>query len=276
MQVVTPHWGWGNERWHRLPLSPGQRLVVVSPHLDDAVLSLGATLAHAQRAEIEIVNLTVFAGDPSSTALPSRWDRKCGFSSAGAAARRRRAEDAAACEIIGMTPAWLPFRDEPHGGDRAEVWSAVEPVLKRADLALVPGFPLGHPDHLWVTRLVYEHEAELCPVGEYVEQPYAELEWSGQGRVPEGTPALELSGRPAMSWARSFPPARAWLSKQRAVRRYESQLRAMVSHPARLLMRTALYEFGRGGEYVAFERTPHTGAHGASVDAAQREPLDVR
>ena len=38
------------------------RLVVVSPHLDDAVLSLGATLAHAVESGATVEVLTVFAG----------------------------------------------------------------------------------------------------------------------------------------------------------------------------------------------------------------------
>ena len=256
IRLVAPHWGWGNRRSRGLPLSVDQTLVVVSPHLDDAVFSLGATLAEAARKEMAVINLTVFAGDPSSGARPSNWDRKAGFPSAGAAARARRAEDAAACALVGMTPVWLPFLDHPYRGDHrdidhTEVWSAVKPVVKRADLVLVPGFPLDHPDHAWVTRLIYEHEEELGSIGQYVEQPYAELEWSGQRRVPEREPLLVGPRRESISWTRSFPSASAWVLKQRALLRYSSQLRAIASPSARLLARTALSELARGGEYLA-------------------------
>jgi LmbE family N-acetylglucosaminyl deacetylase len=274
-RVAVPNWGWRNERCDGLPLSPGQRLVVVSPYFDDAILSLGATLASTSRNGIEVVNLTVFAGDPSSTELPSHWDRKSGFSSAGAAARQRRAEDKAACEIIGVDPVWLPFRGDQHGGDGTDIWSALEPVVAWANLILVPGFPLDRPDHLWVTRLIYQHEAELCPVGQYVEQPYADLVWSGYRRVPERTPSPAFMRR-SISWARSLPPASAWLLKHRAVRRYVSHVHAPAFPRARLLMRTALYEISRGGEYVAFNRTPHSEVSGVVRDAALPEPLDVR
>jgi LmbE family N-acetylglucosaminyl deacetylase len=256
IRPVAPHWGWGNRRCRGLPLSVDETLVVVSPHLDDAVFSLGATLAEAARKKIAVINLTVFAGDPSSAALPSDWDRKTGFSSAGAAARARRAEDAAACALVGMSPVWLPFLDHPYGGDHrdidhTDVWSAVRAVLKRADLVLVPGFPLDHPDHAWVTRLIYEHEDELGSIGQYVEQPYAELEWTGQRRVPEREPLLVGPSRESISWTRSMPTASAWVLKQRAMLRYSSQVSALASPPARLLARTALSEFARGGEYLA-------------------------
>ena len=244
------------------------------------MFSLGATLADAARKGITVINLTVFAGDPSSAALPSYWDRKSGFSSAGAAARARRAEDAAACALIGMSPTWLPFRDHPYGSDHldvdpAGVWSAAEPVLKRADLVLVPGFPLDHPDHAWVTRLIYEHEDELGSIGQYVEQPYAELEWSGRRRVPEREPLLVGPRRESILWTRSLPSASVWLLKQRAVLRYNSQVRAIASPPMRLLARTALSELARGGEYLALpERlatTPTT-----KRDDAWSPPMDDR
>ena len=122
--------------------------------------------------EYAVINLTVFAGDPSSTGLPSTWDRKAGFSSAGAAARGRRAEDAAAR-------------------------------------------------------------------------------------------------------ARSFPAASSWALKQRAVLKYASQVRAIASPPARLLVRTALYELGRGGEYVALAGNAHAEGSNGSHDAVHCEQVDV-
>ena len=68
------------------------RLVVVSPHLDDAVLSLGATMASAARNGAHVTVLTVFACDPQSSAPAEWWDRAGGFRTLGEAACARREE----------------------------------------------------------------------------------------------------------------------------------------------------------------------------------------
>ncbi len=242
--IARPPGGWRTPRLRNYPTS-GQRIVVVSPHLDDAALSLGATLAQASRTGCEVVNLTVFAGDPTSVAPPGVWDRNCGFSSVGAAARLRRVEDEAACAVIGMRPVWLPFTDSQYGGDRSDVWQAMEPVLTGADQIMIPGFPLVHPDHLWVNRLLGEHADVLPPLGFYAEQPYSEVEWFFNRRLP-GDSDDETAPGGTLSWTRVRPPLTAWLQKQQACRAYGTQLRAM----SRVLARIALYELFRGGEWL--------------------------
>jgi LmbE family N-acetylglucosaminyl deacetylase len=249
IRIVVPPLGRRSPRGE-VGLGSGRRLVIVSPHLDDAALSLGATLAEASRAGVELVNLTVFAGDPDSTAPPSNWDRKTGFSSAGAAARARRVEDAAACALLGMSPVWFPFPDYHYTSDRSEVWPAIKPVLERSDMVLIPGFPLTHPDHRWLSDLILNHEGELPELGFYVEQPYAEWEWFGERRLP-GDRSTEFTARP-VNWIRSRGSARAWLRKQRACRAYRSQLGAIARPADRLLARIALYELARGGEALGF------------------------
>jgi LmbE family N-acetylglucosaminyl deacetylase len=258
IRFVAPRRAWRNPRYETR-LLPAKKLVVVSPHLDDAVLSLGATLSEASRIGIEVTNLTVFAGDLDSTAPPAHWDRKAGFSSAGAAARLRRREDAAACALIGMAPIWLSFADSQYASDRSGVWQQMEPVLQRADLILIPGFPLWHEDHVWVSNVIYEHEQELAPIALYAEQPYAELAWFAHQRVPEREAPLIGLEDGSLSWVRSRPSAGSWLRKNRALLRYGSQLRALARPSIRLPLRTALYELGRGGEYLAF-REPSSAA----------------
>jgi LmbE family N-acetylglucosaminyl deacetylase len=43
---------------------PGERIVVVSPHLDDGVLSLGASIASWSRSGATVELLTVLGCDP--------------------------------------------------------------------------------------------------------------------------------------------------------------------------------------------------------------------
>jgi LmbE family N-acetylglucosaminyl deacetylase len=229
-------------------VEPGGRLVVVSPHLDDAVFSIGGALADAAEAGIEVVNLTVFAGDPGSSASPGWWDRKAGFQNAGEAARARREEDGRACRAIGAQAHWLPFPDGQYPEDRSLVWAAMGPLLANADLILAPGFPLVHPDHAWVNSAIRDHRKELPAVGLYVEQPYGEAVWFQTRSIPERSAA---AGAAAISWRRVRPSPRAWWQKQKAFSAYRSQIRAMARPSMRVPARVALYEAWRGGEGLA-------------------------
>ena len=102
-------------------------IVVLSPHSDDGVLSLGASMARWARSGRHVELLTVFALDPASSAPTGGWDRRAGFLTEGAAANARREEDRVACGILGVTPRWLPFGsvDFDRHGDENDVWEAM-------------------------------------------------------------------------------------------------------------------------------------------------------
>ncbi|HSB39583.1 MAG TPA: PIG-L family deacetylase [Gaiellaceae bacterium] len=214
----------------------GERLdghvAVLSPHLDDAVLSLGAGIARA-RGEVAVV--TVFAGDPDSILPAGEWDARAGFRTAGEAARARREEDALACGDIGARPVWLPFADHqyPQDGDEV-VWSALEQALRGADTVLVPAFPLIHPDHVRLLDLVERDGLPGRRLGRYVEQPYASA-WTD--RSPGGGWLPLAAGLPER------------VTKLRACRRYASQL-PLLGRRGPILRRMVAYEAARGGEPV--------------------------
>jgi LmbE family N-acetylglucosaminyl deacetylase len=187
------------------------RVVVVSPHLDDAVFSLGATIARAVRRGADIQVLTVLAGSTESLAPAGRWDARSGYETEGAAARARREEDRRACEILGAAPRWLSYGDdqyERHGDDR-RIRDDLVDSLRDADTALLPGFPLRHPDHAWLVPLVLGDAVPCRRIGLYLELPYAT-------RTP-GTRSGEAFDRVRVS-------PRDRLTKWRAVREYKSQL----------------------------------------------------
>ena len=94
------------------------RVVVVSPHLDDAAISLGAAIAFAARHGAV---LTIFAGDPESEAPAGGWDKRGGFGTEGDAARARREEDSMAFALLGAGVTWLPFGDEQYDRHRSQV-----------------------------------------------------------------------------------------------------------------------------------------------------------
>ena len=221
-------------RW--LGLRDGERLTgsaaVLSPHLDDAILSLGAAIANA-RSELAV--LTVFAGDPDSALPAGEWDSQSGFRTAGEAARARREEDALACADVGARPVWLPFVDHQYPPDDDEtVWNALERALEGADTVLVPAFPLTHPDHARLLALVERHGLPGRRLGRYVEQPYAAA-WSDRSPGDGWTPLA--AGLPQR------------VAKLRACRRYTSQL-PLLSRSGPILRPLFAYEVARGGERV--------------------------
>ena len=200
----------------------GKSIVVVSPHSDDGVLSLGAAIASWVRRGARVELLTVFALDPESRTLAGGWDSRAGFRTEGEAASGRREEDAAACAILGATPVWLPLGsvDYERHGDEAAVRAAVSAAVDGADVALLPGFPLSHPDHVWLAQTLAVSLLGGDQLGFYAEQPYA--------RRAGGEPRAPAWVEEALGTMLSFDPvpasARDRLAKWRAMRCYRSQL----------------------------------------------------
>lgn len=240
----------------------GRRVVVVSPHLDDAVLSLGATVAGAVRDGADVRVVTVFAGDPEAETVASAHDRACGFATAGEAARRRRAEDRDALGVLGATPVWLPFpdSDERRAGDDRAIAEAIAGEAAAADTVLVPGYPLTHDVHRRLTGLLLGG-GTLTGVRAalYIEQPYATWhglsrsswsvsKWRRSLRAEASSSLTDLIARPPV-WIPAGRRAADWAIKRRALARYVSQLPRLRRRP---LLRIALYEALRGGEAVAW------------------------
>lgn len=151
------------------------RVVVLSPHLDDAVFSLGAAISASTEAGTAVSIVTVFAGSPSSREPAGDWDRDAGFRDAGEAAHRRAEEDERACAIVGASPQHLPFGDRQYVRNDAALEGAIRAAVLDAETILAPGFPLAHPDHLLLHRLVLQADFGNTRIGIYTEQPYAAL-----------------------------------------------------------------------------------------------------
>jgi LmbE family N-acetylglucosaminyl deacetylase len=226
------------------PLTLSGRVVVVSPHLDDAVLSLGATIARATRAGTAVEVLTVFGGDPESTAPPNGWDGRAGFESAGGAASTRREENREACAIVGAEPVALPFFGGGYGA-RPEpdvVRRAVAHAAEGADALLVPGFPLTNDDHRWLHELLTGQRVTSSRLVLYAEQPYR---YAVRHERPR--PDAPHSWRPAQA-----RPAHV-LAKRRAILAYRSQLPllGLSAHRHLKLHRMLFHEVLHRGEAVA-------------------------
>jgi LmbE family N-acetylglucosaminyl deacetylase/SAM-dependent methyltransferase len=197
-------------------------VAVLSAHLDDAVLSVGSAMAGLSRAGANVRLITVLAGDPDSEFPAGPWDREAGLRTSAEAARVRREEDRVASGVLGVVPVWLPYNDEqyPRGGSDEEIRERLRGILADPDAILVPGFPLRHQDHLWLTKLVLSLELPSnVRLGLYAEQPY--MEGLGWPSWPTGV------GYPSIAASRWYPfPAdpEGRHSKRAAREAYRSQL----------------------------------------------------
>jgi LmbE family N-acetylglucosaminyl deacetylase len=240
------------------------RVAVLSPHLDDAVFSLGAAIARASRSGSTCTIVTVFAGDPESTAQSGWWDRQAGFSSEGEAARARREEDRTACGLLGAIPLWLPFSDATYEQpvEDGEISEAVAAAVQDAETVLVPGYPLAHVDHARLARLTLERDLPVQRIGLYVEQPYAKRQARRRAwRTPAVPDQLRRLLTEPVAWTRLAAERGDRQAKHRAALAYHSQIplfgRGQVEALGRLLIRrVALYEAIRGGEAVAWLKKP--------------------
>lgn len=131
---------------------PGEldRIVVVSPHLDDAVLGCGRLLAAHPGTTV----VTVFTGRPEHYPDPMRtWDVQCGFGPDDDVMEARKAEDVRALEVLDATPRWLDLVEYSYRpGDRVvppeDIVDLLEAAIDEVDptVVLVP-FGLANPDH---------------------------------------------------------------------------------------------------------------------------------
>ena len=173
------------------------RVLAVSPHLDDAVFSAGASLARLVDAGHDVTVLTCFTAsvpDPTGFALACQTDK--GLAPEVDYMALRRAEDRAATAVVGASPVHLPLREAPHRGyDSAPalfagvrtddvVWQDVLEALRSydADLWLGPRGLGSHVDHLQVVRAV---AALGRPTLWWRDAPYAL-------KAPDATPSPDL------------------------------------------------------------------------------------
>jgi len=197
------------------------KMVVVSPHLDDAVLGCGDLLAGRPGTCV----LTVFAGHPAGGSL-TEWDRLCGFQHAAEVLPARKEEDLLALFLLDAYPLWLDFLDAQYASRPTvqEVAAAMRTAIdaQRADSVI---FPLGlfHDDH----RIAADAALHLC-------RSLSGLRWIAYAdalyrRLP-GLVEQRLQSLRSSGWRLQplTPPSRD-PAKRRAVDCYASQLRALAS-----------------------------------------------
>jgi LmbE family N-acetylglucosaminyl deacetylase len=240
-------------------------LIVLSPHLDDGVLSCGGRLAATAERGARALLVTVFAGDdppepvnPLATRLREAWNLP-----PGGVVEARRAEDREAARRLGASVAhWnLPealYRLDATGTrplyetvealyaapatqDLARIDELARRIaaLPAAGLLLAPLGVGGHVDHRLV-RAAAERSGR--DVAFYEEFPYSEWKWFAVRR------ALE---RPR-EWTGESLPLSATLAdvKRDAILAYRSQVGALFRGEGRLARQLRRHARRAGGERI--------------------------
>lgn len=198
-------------------------VVVISPHLDDAVFGCGQLLAMHPGSVV----ITALAGPPASYEAVTGWDAAAGFRPGEDVIAARRAEDRAALAILHARPVWLDFPDDQYGDSPsvATLARALERAIIATGLTTIY-IPLGlfHNDH----KLT--HAAMLRVLDRHPDCTWFGYEEPNYRLVPclrsERLQALRAAGIIATSATESSEAGRD--AKHAAVAEYRSQLRALA------------------------------------------------
>lgn len=127
-----------------------KKVLVLSPHLDDAVLSAGQFIA-GRKGNVDL--LTIFSGIPMSKGLITDYDKSCGFKTSKDAMVVRRQEDIQACAILNATPYHTDVLDSQYTKRQTGIIKILHKAVKADKYELIVG-PLGlvHPDHIAVSE----------------------------------------------------------------------------------------------------------------------------
>ena len=161
--------------------------VILSPHLDDAVLSCWHTLAAT--GEVAVIN--VFAAIPAPDQPLSWWDRITSASNSAARMRERLAEDQRALALAGRQAVNLEFLDDQYrdcSQSLEQIVDALRHCLAPATGILAPAGIGEHPDHLLVRAAAITLRHDGHTVALYAELPHA---------IRHGWPRYIEGSRPA-------------------------------------------------------------------------------
>jgi LmbE family N-acetylglucosaminyl deacetylase len=174
---------------------PSTDPVIVSPHLDDAVLSAALQL---MRPGARVV--TVCTGEPPEGTPPAVWDRLTRASSPQARVRERYAEDDAALQELGIgTSTRLGLPDGQHISGSSPRLShesftaALRPHLAGVAEVWAPAGIGCHPDHLAVRDAVIAAADPDAVVHHYADVPYSvRYGWPPSVTGSPGLPFLDV------------------------------------------------------------------------------------
>lgn len=146
-------------------------IAVLSPHLDDAVLSCWSVLTGIE----EVLVINIFTGVPEAGAGARWWDRMTGAADSAQRMRERVEEDRAALALAGRTAQGLGLLDAQYrdNGGPPDVEAAVSAALNRGCGVFAPAGIGEHVDHALVRDAALGLRRRGIPVTLYADLPHA-------------------------------------------------------------------------------------------------------
>jgi LmbE family N-acetylglucosaminyl deacetylase len=167
--------------WGVLPAETFTRVLVLSPHFDDAAMGAG----HLLLAHPGSIVVTVFGGPPEQYPdPPSDWDALGGFRAGDDVVARRREEDAAGMAVLGARPHWLDFVDHQYlapeeRAEPPEIATVLSAVIDDAQpTAVILPMGLANPDH------VAAHDAAMLVAAGRADLAWLAYEDAGYQHIP--------------------------------------------------------------------------------------------
>ncbi len=179
------------------------RIAVLSPHLDDAVLSCWHLLD--SDATLSVVN--VFTGSPPP-GTAGWWDALTGAGDPIQRMRERRDEDRRALALAGRSAVALELLDAQYRREEppvAELVARLRRAIPSGALVCAPAAMMRHPDHVLVRDAAIELARQGSPLALYADLPHAiEHGWptwvTGE---PDSLPEIDV----AAAWKEVFTEA---------------------------------------------------------------------
>lgn len=159
-------------------------VTVLSPHLDDAVLSCW----HLLEGDADVVVVNVFGGEPEPGVATSWWDAMTGAADSASRMRERVAEDRAAMALAGREAVTLDLPEELYrrNGVRPDVSARLADVIPRGSLVYAPaGLGIQHADHVLTRDTALSLRGHFGEVRLYADLPHSHV----FGRP--GTPGID-------------------------------------------------------------------------------------
>lgn len=195
------------------------KLIVLSPHFDDAALSAGQLIAGHHSPII----VTVCSSEPQMYSALTEYDKNCGFEEIHQVISARREENRVACQILRARSVELGLYDNQYHSQPVELYEdAFREYLssksRRDDMVVAP-LATKHPDH----QKVMKASLDVCrrmrfPLWLYEELPHRVL-WP-----EEVTKTVESLKQEGISLLREFIGDGHMQLKEAAVNCYRSQL----------------------------------------------------
>jgi len=221
--------------------------IVLSPHLDDATLSLGGLIAKSTHSDDSPIIATIFTGTPK-IATSTMWDSKSGFKNSSDAVSTRISENNNSADILNSQVVNMGYLDNQYRTTTAttslenKITNDIIKLIRSHDSstssmevygpAVFPG-NVGHADHTILHDAYMDAISEYKPRGIVTFFIYEDFPYAKEANVPKIDLTKTLRAyEPQYSYAPIYIPLTSDIisTKEDAIRAYGSQEKALSNN----------------------------------------------